>query len=439
MPTSTPGFISSSLVYIDKKSNLVPFLSSATNSVNLFQKIIVFPLLSLAGSEIVKNNHYFSYINNKRFSKCFLLLIPGFGNYIYASNKKPLSKEKTENAELEKALKLVEKTDPKNLRKTLTSNDLKYEKAAFSAIEKVDSYDMYALIKLFPDALKNNENICVAIIKNIASFYKDGYLTTVKIIHEKAVFAAIERIDNNFYSKFVKNISPNLLEIERIAFALIQKSGIALEDLPKMQENEEAVITALATADAYQLKKVIHCISDKIRSNPKVQEAIVEAEEKIKIDWQNRNPHLNFQPNIFGIFDELTGNHNSYEKMFGERALPGAFLNRPKDPWVCPDELESDISPKGTLIKRILKAQHDCGFDLSASNDQLDKVLYIKSSARETLCEMLNAKSSTSDAELKKMYKKAAIQVHVDKNFVNINAQQAFVYLNQAYVHSKLT
>lgn len=65
----------------------VPFVSSITNLVDLFQKCVVLPfiecvVLPFIDNATITSNHYYKHINEKSFVRCFLLVIPVIGNLI---------------------------------------------------------------------------------------------------------------------------------------------------------------------------------------------------------------------------------------------------------------------------------------------------------------------------------------------------------------------
>lgn len=67
------------LVNTDYFCDYIPLVSSLTNLVDLFQKCVVLPLMDK--SEIA-SNHYYNYLDQKSFFRCFVLVIPVVGNII---------------------------------------------------------------------------------------------------------------------------------------------------------------------------------------------------------------------------------------------------------------------------------------------------------------------------------------------------------------------
>ncbi|MBS4168373.1 HEAT repeat domain-containing protein [Parachlamydia sp. AcF125] len=67
------------LLKADQISDYIPGLSTITNSIDLFQKYVVFPSKQKAS---ISNSHYYTYLQQKSFSRCIVLLIPVIGNII---------------------------------------------------------------------------------------------------------------------------------------------------------------------------------------------------------------------------------------------------------------------------------------------------------------------------------------------------------------------
>lgn len=68
--------ISKLLIKMDDYCDYVPFISTVSNLLDLFQKYAILPLLK----NEIKENHYFKHINQKKFYRCVLLTIPILGN-----------------------------------------------------------------------------------------------------------------------------------------------------------------------------------------------------------------------------------------------------------------------------------------------------------------------------------------------------------------------
>jgi hypothetical protein len=70
----------------DDVASFIPFASTVTNLVNLFQKCVILPLIEHNMIHLnPKFEHYYTYLKNKSFLRCFALLIPFLGNFIVAA------------------------------------------------------------------------------------------------------------------------------------------------------------------------------------------------------------------------------------------------------------------------------------------------------------------------------------------------------------------
>lgn len=71
--------VNNTLIQIDQTCDYVPIASTITNLFDIFEKCAFNTCLQ---AESTKLTHYFSYINNKRFLRCLVLLVPILGNVI---------------------------------------------------------------------------------------------------------------------------------------------------------------------------------------------------------------------------------------------------------------------------------------------------------------------------------------------------------------------
>lgn len=69
--------ISRGFVYIDRAADYIPIVSTITNLYAIFLKCIILPLMK---ETFIQKNHYFKYMQQKDLGRCFLLLIPLYGN-----------------------------------------------------------------------------------------------------------------------------------------------------------------------------------------------------------------------------------------------------------------------------------------------------------------------------------------------------------------------
>lgn len=63
----------------DVMCDKVPFLSTLSNIIDLFQKLVVFPLI---GNRAIDSSKYFTHVNDKSVFRCVVLLIPVIGQII---------------------------------------------------------------------------------------------------------------------------------------------------------------------------------------------------------------------------------------------------------------------------------------------------------------------------------------------------------------------
>ena len=71
--------VDSPAVYMDIFSDYVPVLSTVTNLIDIFQKVVFVPFMN---EKYVEKSHYYTHLKNKSFQRCFLLLFPGLGNIV---------------------------------------------------------------------------------------------------------------------------------------------------------------------------------------------------------------------------------------------------------------------------------------------------------------------------------------------------------------------
>lgn len=87
------------LVKSDLISDRIPLVSTVTNLIDIFQKCLVLPLLTLASSDTVKKSYYYTHLNQKSLLRCIVLCIPIIGNiYIALQKNKPKYQMKTSNS-----------------------------------------------------------------------------------------------------------------------------------------------------------------------------------------------------------------------------------------------------------------------------------------------------------------------------------------------------
>lgn len=71
--------IQKTMVKVDNFCDYTPFVSTLSNLVDLFIKCVVINCLNPA---TIKGNHYYTYLKQKSYLRCFILLFPFLGNAV---------------------------------------------------------------------------------------------------------------------------------------------------------------------------------------------------------------------------------------------------------------------------------------------------------------------------------------------------------------------
>ena len=77
MASISNAFTPARLIKIDQYADYVPFVSTATNLVDLFQKCVLIPRMK---PEEIEQSRYYTYLQDKSVMRCITLLVPLFGN-----------------------------------------------------------------------------------------------------------------------------------------------------------------------------------------------------------------------------------------------------------------------------------------------------------------------------------------------------------------------
>ena len=106
------------LIQTDIFLDYIPVVSTFTNFIDLFQKCAWIPLQS---TETIKNNRYYTHLNNKSFIRCVVLCVPLLGNIIIGWHDlfKKGEKRPTESLKL-----ILPKTIPVSTINTVTPSSL---------------------------------------------------------------------------------------------------------------------------------------------------------------------------------------------------------------------------------------------------------------------------------------------------------------------------
>lgn len=212
------GIISSILIRIDDQSKYIPALSSIVAIVNIFQKCIIIPVISLLGIDALKNNHYFKYIDNKSSFDCLTSLVPGVGNLYFwkvyfiddqainglnshLSNVEDL--DQYNKIEIEKVIKKIPKDEQHNFSSIviLTTNKKSTKEEIVKLIEKLNTIPSNERTNVYSFLIRIDRCLETGIMNEILS---SNYLESNKI-----------NIFSSNYADLLKIISTGL-ETEKI-------------------------------------------------------------------------------------------------------------------------------------------------------------------------------------------------------------------------------
>jgi hypothetical protein len=240
--------ISNYLINIDKSANKYPIISTAFNLFNLAQKL----MLSLTSVNNTLKNKYFIYIENKKTSKCLLLLIPFVGNFIYYRMKKLkyenieyLSKKiLNQETSIEKKDSLV-KTIIKSIEHHKNSKDTKLKVIILAMLSRLHKDQLIS-----QEELQKQKNILGTIrIFDVLSLYKNNGFNTeekesfieyislktseeLKVFEINPLYTIIKDLCNRATSQ--KEMNKMAIIKETVSFLLIQKLNELLE---KVKQN----------------------------------------------------------------------------------------------------------------------------------------------------------------------------------------------------------
>jgi len=111
------------LTHIDMFFDYVPFISTVTNIVNIFQKFLIIPFID---KDYLKESHYFFHIQNKGLFRCVLLIVPILGNLIVIGVDSVCNRRDLED--LNDNLEILAEEGLKNIELMETLEKLKEEK-----------------------------------------------------------------------------------------------------------------------------------------------------------------------------------------------------------------------------------------------------------------------------------------------------------------------
>lgn len=207
--------ISKLFINADKFCDYVPFFSTVSNLINLFQKCV----LACVSNRTISKSHYYTYLNEKSFSRCILLSIP-FLNLLISvftsSNRKPEPELGKEGEQFERD----------------TALNLLYEfPGAFGEVEpkfRLDKNFVYEAILKNPNVL---EHVDKELLKDQAFLLKIS-----RIIPEALGFADPELLkDETFMTQAIETNpwgleygSDSIKDNEKIVLSAVKKCGVVI-------------------------------------------------------------------------------------------------------------------------------------------------------------------------------------------------------------------
>lgn len=239
-------FLFDTLVKMDSYCDYVPFVSTITNLVDIFEKCV---LLNYKNNEQIKKNPYFKHLIEKRFLRCVLVIIPVIGNIVIAfidhDQKKIEQNEKEFKQEV--ANLLIPNLPGMNDNESATSGDIidekiDYEKEKVKFLnhikqlkseEKPETKNLFDLIFKF----KDDFDVMLEAVKLDSFFYLDGGDEIKK--NKEIILATVQNNGN-----LLKDINTSELtkkELKEVVIAAVKKSGSALKYAKDFQDDEEVV------------------------------------------------------------------------------------------------------------------------------------------------------------------------------------------------------
>lgn len=313
-------FSFNTLVQLDHSCDYVPFVSTITNLIDIFEKCV---LLNYKKSVEVQKNPYFKHLIDKKFFRCVLLIVPVIGNVaIFFIDK--FKKEINQKAANFQAPHLPGVEDngsttngsttngsttsgsPTNAKGSATSGNnsvnhnqvidkkIDYEKdkdTFLNYIKELNSQEHPGTGSYsFPFKFKDDFDVMLEMVKRSPSFYQFGGGDIKK--NKEIILATVQKDGH-----LLKDIDTSALtekELKEVVIAAVKSKGTALEFAKNFQNDEEVVHFALNTSpylygqDA--LKFVSPELQQKIEKKKKKQElqdslSVISQESlKLKID-----------------------------------------------------------------------------------------------------------------------------------------------------------
>lgn len=251
------------LVLADKVMDYVPILSTGTNLINLFQKIVMIPRVN---AETVSSNDYYRYLKEKSIERCILLLIPGIGNLlvIASDNFRHLFRNK----------------------EFITNYPSLYSLASSEVLEDRDVF--FEIVKKCPYALctpntpfQDDEEIVLAAVTRNGLVIKAA---SNRLKNEEKI--GWEAVSNE--PSAVIYLSSRLKAKKDIGLLAVSKKGNLLADLDDSLKRNRDVVLQAVTSDGSSLKHASNALKNDRKIVSKAIEtcplAIFAASERLQND-----------------------------------------------------------------------------------------------------------------------------------------------------------
>nr|NGY94864.1 hypothetical protein [Neochlamydia sp. AcF84] len=221
------NFLSNSCRFIVNKSDYLPFVSTVTNLVYIFQKAVILPIKQKG---CMPKSSYYNHLSQKSFARCIILLLPALGNIIIGIYDFAHRKNYNKNTG-------VEPINYNDGTSTFTHQPFKNDIKIDLATEKQDDSDLGYANEATPFE-KVYYQACLELVQ------KDGlvlkYTPTFRN-HKEFVLAAVRQ-----NGLALDHASPELQNDREVVLIAVQQNASAVQYASQELQNDPIII-ALAT------------------------------------------------------------------------------------------------------------------------------------------------------------------------------------------------
>ncbi|NGY95796.1 MULTISPECIES: DUF4116 domain-containing protein [unclassified Neochlamydia] len=213
--------LSRACLSIDRGADYIPIVSTVTNLVDIFQKVVVLPFKQ---KENISKNVYYTHLDQKSFRRCLILLVPVLGNILVGIYDVVRNKEK-------KAL--LANVQKNGLALKDGSDTLKSDRDVVLAAVQENGL----ALKYASKQLQNDKKVVLAAIQENGTALK--YASKQLRNDNETVLAAIQ--ENGSALKYA---SKQLRNDKEVVLAAVQRSHLALKYASKQLRNAREVVLA---------------------------------------------------------------------------------------------------------------------------------------------------------------------------------------------------